>query len=73
VTAARHTETAHEVETLRVEISEDMTRFAYDESKTFEDGLPRTRHFEGVLTGEGRKPPAAPDPIESRVARRSRR
>lgn len=39
---------APNLETLRVEISEDMTRFAFDESKTFEDGLPA--HGSGFVT-----------------------
>jgi hypothetical protein len=45
---AQDQETAWEVETLRLEISEDMTRFAFDESKTFEDGLPA--HGSGFVT-----------------------
>lgn len=39
---------AQQPETLVVEISEDMNRFAFDETKTFEDGLPA--HGSGFVT-----------------------
>jgi len=48
IAMAQGPETARAVETLRVEISEDMTRFAFDASKAYEDGLPA--HGSGFVT-----------------------